>query len=276
MSFSRGWALQIKITTWNINSVRLRMPLIAQFLNAHQPDILCLQETKCRDSEFPGSEIRKLGYEYCAINGQKGYHGVALVSRLPLESVERIEFCENGDARHIAASFNVAGRPIRLHNFYVPAGGDEADAVKNPKFAHKLSFLNEMHRLAVHDATAKGDTILVGDFNIAPDEHDVWSHKAMLKEVSHTEVETDKLKLILGEGGWIDTLRAFTPREEKLYTWWSYRARDWAKADRGRRLDHIWTSRSLEPNLSGIEILRDARGWERPSDHVPVSLNLNL
>jgi exodeoxyribonuclease-3 len=276
MSFSREWAVQIKITTWNINSVRLRMPLIAQFLNAHQPDILCLQETKCRDSEFPGSEIRKLGYEYCVINGQKGYHGVAIVSRLPLEAVERIEFCEKGDARHIAASFSVDGRPIRLHNFYVPAGGDEADPVKNPKFAHKLSFLDEMHRLAVRDATTESDTILVGDFNIAPYEHDVWSHKALLQVVSHTAVETDKLKLILGEGGWIDTLRQFTPQQEKLYTWWSYRSPDWSKADKGRRLDHIWTSRSLAPNLSGIEILRDARGWERPSDHVPVSLKLDL
>jgi exodeoxyribonuclease-3 len=268
--------VQIKITTWNINSVRLRMPLIAQFLDAHQPDILCLQETKCRDSEFPVSEIRKLGYEYCAINGQKGYHGVAIFSLLPLDYVERIEFCEKGDARHVAASFQIEGRSIRVHNFYVPAGGDEADPVKNPKFAHKLSFLDEMRQLTANDAIAGNDSILVGDFNIAPYEHDVWSHKALLQVVSHTEIETQKLKLILGEGGWIDTLRQFTPMEDKLYTWWSYRAPDWAKANKGRRLDHIWTSQSLGPNLSGIEILRDARGWERPSDHVPVSLKLNL
>jgi exodeoxyribonuclease-3 len=268
--------VQIKITTWNINSVRLRMPLIADFLTTHQPDILCLQETKCRDSEFPDSDIRRLGYEYCAINGQKGYHGVAILSRLPLDSVERIAFCEKGDARHIAASFHVNGRSICLHNFYVPAGGDEADPVKNPKFAHKLSFLDQMHQLAIRDDITENDTILVGDFNIAPDENDVWSHKALLQVVSHTEVETQKLKLILGEGRWIDTLRQFTPQENKLYTWWSYRAPDWAKANKGRRLDHIWTSRSLERNLSGIEILRDARGWERPSDHVPVSLKLNI
>jgi exodeoxyribonuclease III len=272
----RGSAVRIKITTWNINSVRLRLPLITSFVNDYQPDILCLQETKCRDSEFPSSEIRKLGYEYCAINGQKGYHGVAIISRLPLDHVERIEFCEKGDARHVAASFNVDGRPIRLHNFYIPAGGDEADPVKNPKFAHKLSFLDQMHNLTRKEIFAETDTMLVGDFNIAPYEHDVWSHKALLQVVSHTEVETQKLKLILNDGRWIDALRQFTPLEDKLYTWWSYRAPDWAKADKGRRLDHIWTSRSLGPSLLGTEILRDARGWERPSDHVPVSLILKI
>jgi exodeoxyribonuclease-3 len=120
------------------------------------------------------------------------------------------------------------------------------------------------------------DTILLGDFNVAPYENDVWSHKALLKVVSHTPIETEKLTAILKAGDWIDVLRRFTPMEQKLYTWWSYRARDWANADKGRRLDHIWASRSLEPALSAIDILRDARGWEGPSDHVPVSAVLQL
>jgi exodeoxyribonuclease-3 len=264
--------VEIKITTWNINSVRLRLPLVAKFLALHKPDILCLQETKCRDAEFPASDIRNLGYEHIGIHGQKGYHGVAIISRLPLDDFDRRPFCGLGDARHIAASFRVGERRIRLHNFYIPAGGDEPDPAINPKFAHKLSFLDEFHAWTREEAFVAKDTILVGDFNVAPYEHDVWSHKALLKVVSHTPVETDKLKLILRDGSWIDSLRRFTPFEEKLYTWWSYRSADWTTADKGRRLDHIWTSGSLGPTLRDIEILREARGWERPSDHVPVSL----
>lgn len=266
----------MKITTWNINSVRLRLPLVGDFLYKYRPDVLCLQETKCRDHEFPSAEIRKMGYEYVEVNGQKGYHGVAIISRLPLFEIDRAEFCQMGDARHISALMRIGDRSIRLHNFYVPAGGDEADPKKNPKFAHKLAFLDEMHVLARNEALVQGDTILVGDFNVAPYEHDVWSHRALLQVVSHTPLETDKMKLILQNGEWIDALRRFVPMKDKLYTWWSYRSPDWAKADKGRRLDHIWTSRSLEPALKGIEILRDARGWTRPSDHVPVSVNLSL
>lgn len=268
--------MEIKITTWNINSVRLRLPLVAGFLNEHRPDVLCLQETKCRDAEFPASEIRKLGYEHIAIHGQKGYHGVAIVSRLPLENIDRKAFCGLGDARHIAASFVIGDRSIRLHNFYVPAGGDEPNPDINPKFAHKLAFLDEFHNWTREEGFVENDTILLGDFNIAPDEQDVWSHKALLKVVSHTPVETEKLKLVLRDGAWIDALRRFTPQEQKLYTWWSYRSPDWATADKGRRLDHIWTSRSLGPALKRIEILREARGWERPSDHVPVSVALEF
>jgi exodeoxyribonuclease-3 len=275
-SEARGDPVKLKITTWNINSVRHRRDLVKKFLIEHQPDILCLQETKCRDSEFPESEIRKLGYEHIAINGQKGYHGVAIISRLPFDNIEKREFCLKGDARHLAVTLPVSGRKIRVHNFYIPAGGDDPDPQANDKFAHKLGFLDEMHRWTMETSFVKADTILLGDFNVAPYENDVWSHKALLKVVSHTPIETEKLAAILKDGDWIDVLRRFTPMEQKLYTWWSYRARDWANADKGRRLDHIWASRSLEPALTAIEILREARGWEGPSDHVPVSAVLQF
>lgn len=268
--------MQLKITTWNINSVRLRFPQVAAFLQTHQPDLLCLQETKCRDSEFPGSDFRKLGYEHLAINGQKGYHGVAIASRLPLHQVERRDFCKIGDARHISATVAVGGEPIRVDNFYVPAGGDEPDPRINPKFAHKLSFLDELDEWISEDSFSRNRSLIVGDLNIAPLEHDVWNHRALLKVVSHTPIETDKLKAIIARGNWTDALRRFTPAEQKLYTWWSYRSPDWSAADKGRRLDHIWASPPLEPFLHKIEILREARGWERPSDHVPVSLVLKF
>jgi exodeoxyribonuclease-3 len=266
----------VKITTWNINSIRLRIGLVVDFLERNSPDIICFQETKCRDSEFPLNALRQAGYEHILVNGQKGYHGVAIASRLPLGEPNRRDFCDKGDARHISAGFAAGGRSIQLHNFYIPAGGDEPDPEINEKFAHKLAFLDEFHGWSRSDALAKTDTILVGDFNVAPYEQDVWSHKALLNVVSHTPVETDKLKAILHDGGWVDALRRFTPMEEKLYTWWSYRSPDWAKADKGRRLDHIWVSSGLGENLAAIDIFREARGWQRPSDHVPVSVTLNF
>jgi len=120
---------------------------------------------------------------------------------------------------------DAGGAPLTLHNFYVPAGGDEPDETINPKFAHKLGFLDEMTEWIKTKGVAKGRAILVGDLNIAPLEHDVWSHKALLKVVSHTPIEVEKLNKVFEAGEWIDSMRRFVPADEKLYTWWSYRAR---------------------------------------------------
>lgn len=268
--------MSLKISTWNINSVRLRLPLALSYLSEHQPDVLCLQETKCPDDVFPTRDFQRAGYGHFAIHGQKGYHGVALVSRLPLAAVSARKFCGIGDARHISAEIadGKGGRPLRLHNFYVPAGGDEPDPEINPKFAHKLAFLEEMQAWFADDPVTRDHSVLVGDLNIAPLEHDVWSHKALAKVVSHTEVEITALHKVQAAGAWVDALRANVPEDQKLYTWWSYRSPDWAMADRGRRLDHVWLSPSLAKRQVGTTILREARGWERPSDHVPVMVEL--
>ena len=114
----------------------------------------------------------------------------------------------------------------------------------------------------------------VGDLNVAPLEHDVWSHKQMIDVVSHTPIECEKLNAAIKSGKWIDSMRVLRPEPEKLYTWWSYRAADWAASNRGRRLDHIWVSDDLSSGLKNVDIHRDARGWERPSDHVPVMLTI--
>ena len=261
--------MQFTLATWNINSVRLRMPIVERFLDEKQPDILCLQETKCPNELFPAGPFSERGYLHQAINGQKGYHGVAILSRLPLGDIDRRDPGDVGHARHVSARFQVADRTVRLHNFYVPAGGDEPDAEINPKFAHKLDFIEAMK--AIHAGAEPGlSAILVGDLNIAPLEHDVWSHRQLLRIVSHTPIETDGLKEVIARGGWLDLMRQFTPEPEKLYTWWSYRSANWQLADKGRRLDHVWSSADLGPNLAGIEVLKEARGWEKPSDHVPV------
>ncbi|HXY59541.1 MAG TPA: exodeoxyribonuclease III [Methylocystis sp.] len=267
---------KMKIATWNINSVRLRMPLIARFLQLHAPDVICLQETKCRDSEFPSKDFRALGYSHIAMHGQKGYHGVAIASKRPIREIDRRDFCGVGHARHIAVEVEAEGSPLTLHNFYVPAGGDEPDREINPKFGHKLDFLDEMTAWIKEEGVAKGRVALVGDLNIAPLEHDVWSHKALLSVVSHTPVEVEKLGQVLEAGAWIDAMRHFVPAEQKLYTWWSYRAADWAASDRGRRLDHFLVSPALSGALARLDVAREARGWERPSDHVPVTIELDL
>ena len=268
--------MRFTVATGNINSVRLRIGLVARYLQEHQPDVLCLQETKCRDGEFPSSEFHKLGYEHIAINGQKGYHGVAIVSRIPIHASRKREFCGKGDSRHMHVTLGGAADGLDIHNFYVPAGGDEPDPDVNDKFAHKLAFLDEMEAWIRDDSIAAGRAILVGDLNIAPLENDVWSHKALLSVVSHTPIEVEKLGLVQSAGAWVDALRKFVPNSEKLYTWWSYRSPDWALANKGRRLDHIWVSPQLGESVQAMEILRDARGWERTSDHVPVKVTLDL
>jgi len=271
--------MNFKITTWNINSVRLRISLVVKFIKAVQPDVICLQETKCPDDKFPLKRFARLGYPHAALNGQKGYHGVAILSRLPLDSIDARSYCGKSDSRHLAVKIGErAGLvdPITVHNFYVPAGGDEPDPQSNEKFAHKLAFLDEM-RAAPEICPGRGDrAILVGDLNVAPLEHDVWSHKQMLKVVSHTPIECEKLAAVQTAGQWFDVLRAFVPEPAKLYTWWSYRARDWEVADRGRRLDHIWVSPAMTNRVSGMNITKQARGWTRPSDHVPVTALIEL
>ncbi len=267
--------MDLSITTWNINSVRLRLPLVEDFLKQARPDILCLQEIKCQNDEFPAEALKALGYDNIILHGQKGYHGVAIASRFPLAEDHRQDYCGVGDARHISAIFEWGGRRIRLHNFYVPAGGDEPDRTINPKFGHKLDFIREMRDLKA-DAEPGVSAILVGDLNIAPLENDVWSHKQMLKVISHTPVETEGLLEVMREGGWVDLMRHHVPADQKLYTWWSYRAKDWAAADRGRRLDHVWSSPDLTDHLRSIDILKEARGWDRPSDHVPVTARFSL
>lgn len=267
--------MTLSIATWNINSVRLRIGLVTDFLTSFAPDVLCLQETKCPDDSFPLADLRKAGYAHVALNGQKGYHGVAIASKRPIAIVEKRDFCGAGDSRHLAVRIEAGGARILLHDFYVPAGGDLPDPEANPKFRHKLDFVAEMRGVPADTSEADG-SILVGDLNIAPLEHDVWSHRQLLDVVSHTPVETESFEAMRKHGGWVDLMRQAIPEPEKIYTWWSYRAADWEASNRGRRLDHVWSSANLAPKLAGIEIVRAARGWERPSDHVPVIARFDL
>jgi len=158
----------------------------------------------------------------------------------------------------------------------VPAGGDTLDLEVNPKFAHKLAFLDEMRSCEALRCANGSRMILLGDLNVAPLEHDVWSHKRMLRVVSHTPIECEKLVAAQTAGGWIDAMRMRIPEPTKLYTWWSYRSPDWQVANKGRRLDHIWVAPALADRVADLTVLRNSRGWLRPSDHVPVTATLEV
>ncbi len=263
----------LRITTWNVNSVRARLAGVAALVEARAPDILCLQETKVADGAFPAAAFRALGYEHQIVSGYKGYNGVAILSRLPLAPGPTRAWCDRGDGRHAAVTLRDG---TEIHNFYVPAGGDLPDPVANDKFAHKLRFLDEMAVWFAARKAAGNRFVLLGDLNVAPLETDVWSHKALINVVSHTPVEVEALARLQAAHDWIDAVRRFIPETERVYSWWSYRARDWEAADRGRRLDHIWVTPAVADDLAGVEVLRAARGWPRPSDHVPVTLDLRL
>ena len=264
----------MRVCTWNINSVRLRLPLLLRLIEEEAPDVICLQETKTVDDSFPLAELRERGYVHTVIRGMKSYNGVAILSRLPLEGGEVVHWCGREDCRHVAARL---ANGIELHNLYIPAGGDIPDPAVNDKFAHKLQFLDELRDWWPANRTADRPMILVGDLNIAPLEHDVWSHRQLLDVVSHTPIEVEKLTAVQASLSWVDAVRRFVPETEKLYTWWSYRAADWEQSDRGRRLDHIWVTPPLAGTLKGCTIRRDARGWEpKPSDHVPVLVDIAL
>ena len=262
--------MSFTIATWNINSVRLRAPLVAKLLQEEGPDVLCLQECKSPVDKIPLSDFASCGYEHMVARGEKGYNGDAVLSRLPLQEVGSEDFAALGHARHIAARLENGGG---IHNFYVPAGGDIADSDVNQKFCQKMDYLRDMQAYFQREVPQK--SILVGDLNIAPREDDVWDHKKLLKVVSHTAVEVDALAKVQEAGNWGDITRQDVT-EGKLYSWWSYRAKNWDDADKGRRLYHIWATADIAATGHSSRIVRDARGWDKPSDHAPVFATFDL
>jgi exodeoxyribonuclease-3 len=261
----------VRIATWNVNSVRLRLDGLERLVREVVPDVLCLQETKVKNDLFPTADLEALGFRHHVLHGQAGYHGVAIFSRLPLEDATPLDWCQKNDCRHLRAMLPGG---IELHNLYIPAGGDVPDPEVNPKFRHKLEFLAELAQWFRAERDPARRAVLAGDLNVAPLATDVWNHRALLKVVSHTPIEVASLGALRAAHEWVDAVRRFVPPSERLYTWWSYRARDWQASDRGRRLDHLWVTPALAPGLRKARVLRAARGWTRPSDHVPVSVDL--
>jgi len=262
--------MSFTLATWNINSVRLREELVLRLLREEAPDVLCLQECKSPVDKIPREGLNAIGYTHMVARGQKGYNGVAIISRLPMVEAGAEDYASLGHARHVAARLE---NGVTIHNHYIPAGGDVPDREVNEKFGNKLDYLTELRDAFHADKPTK--SILVGDLNIAPREDDVWSHKQLLKVVSHTPIEVEHFNAVMDAGGWSDVTRNDIP-EGQLYSWWSYRARDWDSADKGRRLDHVWATSDIASAGHSSRVVRHVRGWEKPSDHAPVFATFDL
>ena len=265
--------MRLRLATWNINSVRLRADQVARFAAEQDVDVVALQEIKCREAEFPRAAFEAAGLPHLAIAGQKGWHGVAIASRFPLRPAAPLAVCREGHARCV--SVEVKG--VEIHNLYVPAGGDTPDRAANPKFDHKLDFLEKLTR-AMAARAAEEPILVVGDLNVAPGEHDVWNHRFMSKVVSHTPIEVEAMAALRASLGFVDLVRVAIPEPEKLFSWWSYRAADFRASNRGLRLDHLWASPGAASRAaSGSARVHDgAREWVRPSDHAPVTADFDI
>ncbi len=262
--------MSLRIATWNVNSLRRRLDHLAQFCATEQPDVICLQETKVRNEEFPGEAVSALGFPHVLRHGQKGTNGVAIFSRQAFEAEEMLTFCGRDDCRH--ASVRLAGG-LEIHNFYVPAGGNTPDPEANDKFAHKIQFLDEMADWAKTHLVGRR-AVLVGDLNVAPLETDVWNHKRLVRSVGHTPGESERMARLHAAADLIDAPRRFVPPDQPLYSWWGYRFREAFQRDYGWRLDHILVTPALGDEIVDCRVFKDTRSWDQPSDHVPVILDL--
>jgi len=250
----------VKIATWNINSVRARLPALLDWLKQASPDVLLLQETKVQDEAFPGLEIGDLGYNI-ALNGQKTYNGVAILAKRPIQVETRRLPGDDGDeeARYIEAIVDT----LRVGSVYVPQGTD----VAGPRFAFKLRYYERLNA-HVRSLLAQEEAFVIGgDWNVAPDPDDVWDAAALDGTLCYHPEERKRFRAILHLGV-VDAVRALNP-EGHRYSWWDYRAGGWQK-DHGMRIDHLVLSPQAADRLSAAGIDRGPRGQEKASDHTPV------
>lgn len=261
-----------RIATWNVNSLRARLEHVARFSAEYAPDVLCLQETKVNNDQFPLKAVQEMGYAHGVFEGIPSYNGVAILSKTPLEERDTPRLGRQ-DARHLSVC--LPRQDLRIENLYVPAGGDIPDTEENPKFAYKLDFMANLSARMEQERPLR--TILLGDINIAPGEYDVFSHKQMLRTVSHTPPELDAFATLLSSNDWHNSLRADIPEPLRVYSWWSYRVRNWTPESRGLLLDHLLLSPDLVPHQHQAFLVQSCRGWQpRPSDHAPLILDLDL
>lgn len=256
----------IKVATWNVNSLRTRMPLVLSWLEEQKPDVVCLQETKVEDHAFPVQELELAGYR-AVYSGQKSYNGVAILSRYPIEEI-RIGFSNGYDAENKRLT---AARILGVWNInvYVPQG----ESTLSPKFTYKLEFLEELLQELQSNYDSEDFLLLAGDINIAPDERDLSNPEGMQEQVSfHPEehIFLDKLRGLKFN----DVFRQFH-QEKGRYSWWDFRTRGFEK-DEGMRIDHIWVSPGLLTLCQSCTIDVNAREQPKPSDHAPVITEFQL
>ncbi len=253
----------ISLATWNVNSIRTRLEHLKRWLKLRAVDIVCLQETKTTDAEFPYAEIEALGY-YVAHAGGKGRNGVAILSKEKPQEIS-VGFPEGDDpeARERLIAATICG--IRVHSVYIPNGG----SVGSDYFLYKLEFIYRLREYFENHFNPHQDLVaLCGDFNVAPEAIDVYDPELLAGQLCFHERERTAIKL-LAEWGFLDAYRLKHPEERGAFTWWDYQFGAF-KANRGMRLDHIWITRPLAEKLEEVYIDREPRGWKRPSDHTPV------
>ncbi len=254
----------MKIATWNVNSLKVRMLHLLGWLDTDPPDIVCLQETKIDDPKFPAAQIEDAGF-HVVYSGQKTYNGVAIVSREPVaETVNGIPDFADEQKRVIAATFGSA----RVVNAYVPNG----QSVVSDKYRYKLDWLGAFTRWLEQELERYPELAVVGDFNIAPESRDVHDPKAWEGQVLCSDAEREAFNGLLGLG-LVDSFRLFE-QPEKSYTWWDYRLNAF-KRGMGVRIDHILLSPALAKRCNSVSILKDIRAQERPSDHAPVVADIS-
>ncbi len=251
----------MKIATWNINSVNSRIEQVVDWCEKARPDVLCLQETKCVDSRFPRRRFEAIGYEHVAFIGEKAYNGVAMISRFPLEGIQKNFPGDNDDApkRFIAANVN----GIHIVNTYVPHG----TRLGSDKFKFKLDWLARLRNYFDDNFTTDDDVILCGDLNVAPHEMDVWKPMAWKDKLHFTKEERDAL-INVKRWGFVDVFRQLNG-DAREYSWWDYFHHSFEK-DRGLRIDHIWASPEFAESCTDCWIDKEPRTNEKPSDHAPV------
>ena len=259
----------MKIATWNVNSLAVRLPQVLDWLAANPVDVLCLQELKLSDDKFPLQALADAGYPHCAVFGQKTYNGVALLSRLPLRNVvKNIAGFSDEQSRVIAATLDTPQGELRLVNGYFVNG----QAPGTDKFDYKMRWLDGLRNCLREDLTVHPKLVLVGDFNITLDDRDTWDAEGLRETIHHTTEEREHLKALLGLG-LHDAFRLFE-QPEKSYSWWDYREFAFRR-NRGLRIDYILISDALKPAVQSCVIDKLPRKNERPSDHAPVVVYLD-
>jgi len=255
----------VKLATWNVNSLNVRLAHVLDWLSSHEPDVLCMQETKLEDAKFPTAAFRALGYEP-VFAGQKSYNGVAILSRLPLGEIA-IGIAGWADTQQRVIAATIPG--VRVICAYVPNG----EVLGSPKFEYKMQWLDALRGWLVHALNANARLVVAGDFNIAPEPRDVHDPAAWENKIHFTPPEREKLHALFGIG-LADAFRLFD-QPERSYTWWDYRMMAFRRK-MGLRIDHILLSPALAPLCTACTIDIEPRKLERPSDHAPVIAELAL
>ena len=255
----------MKLATWNVNSLKVRLPHVVDWLTSAQPDVLCLQETKLEDKNFPLAEIEALGYR-AAFSGQKTYNGVALISKLEaIDIVNAIPNFEDEQKRVLAATFD----GVRVICVYVPNG----QSLDSDKYQYKLKWLAALRDWLADEIKRHPKVALLGDYNVAPDDRDVHDPKAWEGNVLVSEPERAAFRAFLALG-LKDSFRLFE-QPEKIYSWWDYRMMAFRR-NHGMRIDHILLSDALAPSCTSCVIDKAPRKLERPSDHTPVIAEISV